>query len=303
MKTSRLATATALLGLALVLVPCTAALATSPAVSPAIEPTPAGPGPGAGLLITPKRLVFADRDRRGEITLMNHSTEPLTFRLEWIERRMDEAGRLVPYAEGESVRSVDGMVRYSPRQVEVGPGERQTVRVFVRKPADLEAGEYRSHLQLRALPKTEDGPRIDDFASTEDGVMSFRMKALPAISLPIIVRHGELPAAVDLRLKDLKIERETPSLHVQLDRQGERSIYGNVTATWYPGDQGQPITVGRVRGIAIYTTVERRSLALPLNIPPDLELTSGVLRVAFDSRPAMDGGGDRLSAEDVIELR
>ena len=52
--------------------------------------------------------------------------------------------------------SAADLVRYSPRQVELAPGEVQTVRIQIRKPEGLKDGEYHSHLvfqgYLRSSP-------------------------------------------------------------------------------------------------------------------------------------------------------
>ncbi len=264
------------------------------------EPTVAAARNG-GLLVFPKRVVFSGRERSAEITLMNSGTRATTFRLELINFRMDEEGRLMPYGEGEAGQTLKGMVRFAPRQVKVEAGERQTVRVFVRKPPDLAAGEYRSHLQLRALPSTDLGPRIEDFQEEQDNTLSLRITALPAISLPIIVRHGDLEASVDLEIVDvLDGEQGSQLLSLRLGRQGDRSVYGDTVVYWLPTGGGDEILVGRANGVAIYTTVHQRTMNLTLRLPEGRD--SGALRVAFESRPDLDGGGARLRADDNITL-
>ncbi len=258
-----------------------------------------------GLLVFPKRVVFSPRDRSAEITLMNRGTQATTFRLGLIDVRMDEEGRLIPHdeREGESATSLKGMVRFSPRQVKVEAGERQTVRVFVRRPPDLAPGEYRSHLQLRALPSTESGPRIEDFQEEQSNTLSLRITALPAISLPVIVRQGELEASVGLEIEDFR--QGGPGADVvslRLDRGGDRSVYGDMTAYWLPAGDDDAVRVGLAKGIAIYTTVHRRSFDLALRLPEGVDQASGVLRVAFESRPDLDGGGSELSAQHEVTL-
>jgi hypothetical protein len=268
------------------------------------EPTVAAARNG-GLLVFPKRVVFSGRERSAVLTLMNSGAKPTTFRLELIDLRMDEEGRLMPYRENEGApgRTLKGMVRFSPRQVTVEAGDQQTVRVFVRKPADLEPGEYRSHLLLRALPSTDQGPRIEDFQAEQENALSIRITALPAISLPVIVRHGDLDASVSLQVVDV-LERGPGSqvLSLRLDRQGDRSVYGDMAAYWLPALGGDEILVGRANGVAIYTTVQQRTFDLPLRLPEDLRWDAGVLRVAFESRPELDGGGAGLSADYEVAL-
>ena len=40
------------------------------------------------------------------------------------------------------------MIRYAPRRVTVPPGGSQQIRILLRRPRDLEPGEYRSHLWI-----------------------------------------------------------------------------------------------------------------------------------------------------------
>lgn len=275
------------------------------AASPADEETTVSAARNGGLLVFPKRVVFSERERSAVLTLMNSGTKSTTFRLELIDLRMDEEGRLMPYLEDddEPDQSLKGMVRFSPRQVTVEAGDRQTIRVFVRKPPDLASGEYRSHLQLRSLPSTDQGLRIDDFQSEQENALSIRITALPAISLPIIVRHGDLDASVGLEIVD--VLARGPSAHVlslRLDRQGDRSVYGDMTAYWLPTTGGSTMLVGEAKGVAIYTTVQQRAFELALRLPEGLSWDSGVLRVAFASRPELDGGGPGFAAEYEVAL-
>ncbi len=256
-----------------------------------------GSAANGGLLVTPKRLVFSERQRHAELTLMNRGTKRTTFRLDWIDIYMDSEGRLIALdADDEDTQSLQHMVRLSPRQVTVEAGERQTVRVFVRRPADLESGEYRSHLRLRALPTTDAGPTLDDFREQPEDAFSFRITALPAISLPVIVRQGELKTDIALDIEDLvESEDDLRVVSLRLERQGDRSIYGDLSAFWHSAT-GEQILVGRAKGVSVYTSIEDRSFDLALHLPEGQQWSSGTLRVDFESQPSLDGGGPKLTA-------
>lgn len=252
-----------------------------------------------GLLITPKRVVFAGRDRSAEVQLMNRGCEATTYRVELIELRMEASGRLLPTV-GSDEWALGRMVRFAPRQVALAPGERQTVRLFLRKPAELVPGEYRSHLQLRALPQARELDPLEVSAGEEGGFV-LRLTALPAMTIPVIVRHGALAATVELSDVVVDTSAAVPRVSLRLDRAGERSVYGDLTAEYLPSS-GEAIPVGVGKGIAVYTTVSSRAVSLPLAPPAGVELIQGRLRVVFRSRPDGDGGGEALWASHEVVL-
>ena len=104
----------------------------------------------AALLVTPSRVVFEDRTRTAQVTLVNKGSETATYRISFIRQNMTEDGKFVPAEKDESGLYSDTMVRYSPRQITLSPGQSQVVRLMLRKPKNLPDGEYRSHMLLCA---------------------------------------------------------------------------------------------------------------------------------------------------------
>ena len=103
--------------------------------------------------ITPHRLVFEGRTRRAEAIVMNNSPNPVTYRIFFKNMRMNEDGKLEEIKEaGPGDRFANKYIRYSPRQITIPASSSQTVRLSVRKPRDLEPGEYLSRLVFAALP-------------------------------------------------------------------------------------------------------------------------------------------------------
>ena len=62
------------------------------------------------------------------------------------------------------------MVRLSPKQITVGPGENQTVRFNLRPPADLDSGEHRSHLLLQVIPEVSEPSSSVNVDFDQEGV-------------------------------------------------------------------------------------------------------------------------------------
>ncbi|MCP4395364.1 MAG: hypothetical protein GY804_14025 [Alphaproteobacteria bacterium] len=83
------------------------------------------------------------------------------------------------------------------------------------------------------------------------------------------------------------------ALSMILHREGKRSLYGGFTVDYQAPDSNEKIEVGRIKGVAVYTSVNSRELELALNIPEDVELKKGgTLFVKYEEDPKM--GGDQI---------
>jgi P pilus assembly chaperone PapD len=253
-------------------------LALSCALGPATALARGGPG---DLLVTPTRIVFEGRPRTAEITLVNVGSSTATYRITFVNLRMDEVGGMTEIAaEGAKPgeQFADSLIRYSPRQVTLEPMMAQTVRMQLRLPASLAAGEYRSHLLFRAVPQPDADPKVGE-SSPE---FSVTLTAVYGVSIPVIVRHGETTAAG--ALSQLGIVRSPgavpPALRFWIRRSGNQSIYGNLTATFIPA-AGKPTVVGLAKGVAVYTPNEARSAELLLRAPPGVTLENGRIHLAY----------------------
>lgn len=218
-------------------------------------------GGGAGnLLVAPTRLVFEGTTRSAAVTLRNTGSRPALYRIELEHARMDEEGRVTRVTEpAPEERPADSLLRHSPRQVLLQPGETQTVRVMVRKPADLAEGEYRSHLAFRAVPSGE--PPV---AAPASG-WSVTLTPIYGVSIPMIVRHGRLDSSVEVA--DARIVTDAAgrpaAVKVSLRREGSASSYGNIEILARAA-RGETVTLGRAKGVAVWTPNELRSITVPL---------------------------------------
>lgn len=262
----------------------------------------AAPPASADLMLYPTRIVFDKNQRAAQAEVINNGQERATYRISLVNRRMSETGE---FSAVDSPRPgelfADELVRYSPRQVVLEPGASQTVRLSLRKPADLPAGEYRSHLQFDRIPDAGSASSLDtQGARLAAGEVGVQLKALIGVSTPVIVRHGETSASVTLAgLELLKPAAGQPAtLALVLQRSGNRSVYGDLGAVFTPRG-GEAQEVGKAGGVAVYTPNPLRRIKLALQPPPGLALAQGTLRVTFRERPE---AGSKLLAEAAIEL-
>jgi hypothetical protein len=255
----------------------------------------------ADLMLHPTRIVFDKNQRAAQIELINNGSKPATYRISLVNRRMTEAGQFeAADTAGPGERFADGMLRFSPRQVTLEPGTAQTVRVMLRKPAELADGEYRSHLQFDKLPDVEGNASIENQGRGADGKgIGVVLNTLIGASVPVIVRQGAVDANVSLGgLALKKDEAQHPLLALQFEREGSSSVYGDLEVSFTPRG-GKPQALAQVVGIAVYTPNRLRRAALPLTVPPGMALAHGTIEVSYRERPE---AGGKLLAQASLEL-
>jgi hypothetical protein len=256
----------------------------------------------ADLMLYPTRVELEKSQRAAQVELVNRGTKPETYRISIVNRRMTETGKIVEAKEaqpGEQVASP--MLSYSPRQVTLQPGVGQTVRIAVRKPADLATGEYRSHLQFDRVADAEGQSSLETVTQPEAGQIAIVLQALVGASIPVIVRHGD--TAFTATLDGLKIEPtidkvKTPVLLFAIRRDGNRSVYGDLVAEFAAAGV-KPVEVARVAGVAVYVPNAVRQARMPLTLPEGLALKNGTITLRFSTRP---DAGSKLLAQATLAL-
>jgi hypothetical protein len=266
-----------------------AALSLAGSLARAQPPSPPA-APGSGLRVAPTRLVFEGRKRTGELVLINRSDDAATYRISFKQMEMDELGDMRE-ADGPTTHGADRLIRYSPRQVTLGPHESQAVRLQLRLPAELAPGEYRSHLELRYVPPPEEvPPRV-----AEPGGGGFEVRLIPlyGVSIPVIVRHGATRAEVQLAGVELLpgVGGEPDALRLTLARQGNRSVYGDLSVALSRPDAPEE-ELARLRGFAVYVPNASRQVTVPLARRLS-ELSGATLEVRY--RDA-EGSGETWAA-------
>ena len=266
--------------------------------------TLSGPAAAQGgfgdVTVTPTRLVLEGRTRSGTLSLANTGSKKATYRITVINMRMTETGAFEEIPEGKAVAGeqfAEGLFRYAPRQITLEPGESQLIRVAARKPAGLAAGEYRSHLLIRAVPESGAGQSIEKKAG--EG-LEISLAVIPGVALPIIVRHGELSAQATISdiAYTLGTSVEKPKLDFRLGRAGTASVYGDLSATYFAPKSDEGILIGEVNQLAVYTPNSYRLVTMQLFLPEGLELQSGG-RIAVAYRTPPKEGGKTIAAAEM----
>jgi P pilus assembly chaperone PapD len=230
-------------------------LAAAAFVAPLVTAASASAGVG-DLLVAPTRIVL-NGSRGTEIILNNIGDDVATYRISVELRRMTPDGMLhdvdTPTASEETARS---MILYAPRRITLAPRQPQSIRINARAPKDLPDGEYRVHLLFRAIP----APTPASAVPKDVKGISFALTPIYGVTIPLIVRLGNLEAKAGIANVRLTRESGKPAVKLDLTRSGGRSTFGEVRVL--RAGIKDPIAVQS--GVAVYTDVNQRSVTIPI---------------------------------------
>ncbi len=246
------------------------------------------------LLVAPTRVIL-DGSRGTEVILNNIGGEPATYRISLEIKRMTAEGGLDEIAEAdanEAEKAALGMIAFSPRRVTLPPNQPQVIRVGVRVPEGTPPGEYRAHMLFRAVP---DAVAATDAPKAASGGVSIALTPIYGITIPVIVRVGDLGAEAVIGEAWVGETRDGPAFNFDLKRSGNRSVYGDIEVT-RPG-KPEPLLVAR--GIAVYPEVGARQVSL--RVPPELAAQlKGPVHIRYTEDREV-GGGTIDEADRVVK--
>lgn len=221
--------------------------------------------------LTPRRVIFGPRDRGvKEITVFNRTNGTATYTIVLTDRVMTPDGALVaadqaPAEEKSRLKSASSLIRYSPRQMTLGPHESQTVRLQARPPSGGEATEYRTHFSVTATPPPDTGIDIAAAASgTQGNSLQVRITPVYGIMIPVIIRTGELNAQTSISNVHLVQTPGRRGVGFSINRSGNRSVYGGVDV--FLLGSGAPKKIGGIRGLGVYGEIDHRNVVIPLDV-------------------------------------
>lgn len=249
----------------------------------------------ASLMIAPTRVLFDDRTRSTKVSLINTSSETKTYKLYWRHLMQNQSGGYQELTEDQKrfFPMASRMVRFSPRAVTLAPQERQSVRLSLRRPENLEPGEYRSHLAFEA---------IDESAPSANGGrgVGVQVKINMAFSIPVLVRHRVDNVDVALGKPEFfsvihNNERKYLMQFPILNR-GNASAFGNLKAYWQTGNNTFSETpTGILNNVSVFTENPQRFMNLGLKEVPNRPTR---LKLVYEGAQEMKG---QIMDEIIIE--
>lgn len=232
------------------------------------------------LLVTPRRVVFEKAPYIRELNLANIGKDTAKYVISMMEIRMKEDGSFEQISAPDSGQQfASGHLRIYPRSVAIPPGESQVVKVQLTKANELTAGEYRSHIYIRAVPREK--PLGDTANDAKKQDISVKLTAIFGISVPAIVRVGEYDGKLSISDPSfIMMDEKAPKLSLTLNRSGTMSTYGDITVDCIEPD-GKTTQVGIVRGIAIYTPNTKRQFQMDLDTTQHVNYHNSKLHIVY----------------------
>lgn len=225
----------------------------------------------SNLSVDKPRIILDGKKSRDQFRIFNPTAEFQTYRVSVINMQMDENGNINEVEAFDS--SAKDFLRVGPRMGKnIAPSQYQNFRVMLKRKHLKEAGEYRAHILMESL-----------LPPVAEGEGSIVVRPNIRYSIPIIVRTGELHAKIDLQeLTAEQTEDDKLRVRFAVTREGNRSIYGKVTARLAGGES----PIFEAAGLGVYTELNKRyfSFTTDKNLP-----NSGELILSFEEDP--DYGG------------
>lgn len=248
------------------------------------------------LLIFPKRIVFDETKKSQSINLSNSGKDTARYIVSFVQIRMKEDGSFENITQPDSNQYfADPYFRIYPRNVILGPGESQVVKVQLQKNNQMVWGEYRSHLYFRAVSNVK--PLGEKEIQKDMASISVKLVPVFGITIPIIIRKGDTEAKVSIsNLSFQKLNDSIPVIKLDFNRSGNISVYGDIRVNFILPN-GKTIKVGEIDGFAVYTPGTLRKCRIELK--KGVDYSNGKLDISYWA-PAEDKGGKL--AEATLEL-
>jgi P pilus assembly chaperone PapD len=238
------------------------------------------------LIITPTRVVLDDRSKSSDLTLLNRSPRPVRYRLSFVDMDMSRDGQL-HRTEGDNPTSAISVLRLSPREIVLAPGVSQRIRIAAFVSSSQADGELRSHLVFE--PISSEVPQSTAGQSGTQLQLNLQFRSI--VSIPVLVRHGRLGAAATLSDGSIVHQGDTWMTKVTLNRKGNRSVRGDLTATFVSAKGSSKVDLGAITGLAVYCPNADRVVELKLQ--KDLaKLGPGTITVRFAEPDGSRGSAD-----------
>jgi len=210
---------------------------------------------GAGLTIAPKQIIFTPNSKTKVATLYlsNSSNQVNTYRLRIIHYKMEKDGSFkeIDIKKNNINYALNRKLRFSPRQVTVGPKSTQVVKVMLRGANNLKDHEYRSRINFITIPNI----KKNSFNLEEDEKIGLNLIGLFGISIPVIYWPDGVNSS--LKIENIQPVMKEDGLHIKFTatRSGNASNFSNLT--FYLKNKGKKTKIYEIKRHFVYYPTER----------------------------------------------
>lgn len=163
-----------------------------------------------------QELVFSGRMRSAKLTLVNRGDVTSTVALNFLQPVYFEQKNPEDLTSFKmfDVNEIDldqfpynfklkDAIRITPKRVTLKPGEKQAVRLILKKPIDLQDGVYRANVAVEYLDVRHE--ELESLKPETEENIAVGMGFVTSIHIPLIIIHGEVNTILEeFKILDIK---------------------------------------------------------------------------------------------------
>ena len=255
------------------------------------------------LFVAPSRVVVPPKENIAVVNVSNRSSEARRYDITVVDQVMTEEGmtRRVETFDYSAKR----FLRFQPKRFTLEPGQRQVIRIMAKRPQDIAAGDYHSHILFREVPLSlVDKKQVEKQAT--DGKTQFEIKTLYGVAIPVIIQNGEVIS--DLNLGELSYvpaaDGSPAHIAVELQRSGNAEASAILRVKFHR-EGAEPVALNGEQWVAVYREVDKVTRRIPLTALSEgqslkggkvvVELVKGAVTPQNVGKPETVAGAENIS--------
>ncbi len=217
----------------------------------------------ASIMMFPQNVKFEKGQKTATVTLLNRGDATGLYELSFIDKFMTEDGGLVDWDEKEKGSkapwTLANKARFSPRRVQLAPGQSQIIKIALRPRGKVDEKEYASHLKILVADGNIDKKLDEDLlgADGQKNEAKVAVQTRQAMAIPVIWKNTT--EAAKTSLGEAKIAENM--LDVTIKREGVASSRGLLRAKDSKGE-----IIGAA-SVVIYPNLEKKISQIAINEP------------------------------------
>lgn len=227
-----------------------------------------------GLAMIDHSVVFKGNSRKEVTQFINRGSDTLRYSVSLVSQRMDRDGELVNNKDVVNKYEASPYLRIYPRTVAVPPGVLQSVAVQLRSSANMEPGEYRSHILFKPIFNDNNVEDISVDAPAGNNV-NVEVELYTGVSIPVSILVEELVLDGEIDKLHIVKDGEGRALAMSIKRSGNRSLRAVLDFEYIPL-KGESETI-KSKSVVIYRELESLDLSFGISDMP----ATGSLRVTL----------------------
>lgn len=245
----------------------------------------------ASFTMSPHFVVLTADKKTNSVRILNSGTKIQNYIVAFTEFKQNKDGS---YSNVEKTDTT--LMLASPymligkKSISVNPKSSELIRIEA-KFDKLQDGEYRSHLfvQEQTPPDIKGSDK-----KLENGKFAFDISANYGITIPVIIRKGNLDVSLAIVSATITEKNEQKGLLVAFERSGNRSVRGNIEVL-----DGKK-QVSMLNDVAFYTDLTSREVLLPVEADKIGALKGKKLKVVFTVSKSDKAKFEKVEKELVI---